>query len=31
MSRKLKTLLDYANLFPPKQYEKNNKIILNYE
>ena len=25
-----KSLLDYTNLFSPKEYEKNNKIILKY-
>ena len=25
-----KGLLDYTNLFSPKEYEKNGKIILNY-
>ena len=25
-----KGLLDYINLFPPKEDEKNNKIILKY-
>ena len=25
-----KSLLDYANLFSPNDYEKNGKIILNY-
>ena len=25
---KSKSLLDYANLFSPKEYEKNDKIIL---
>ena len=27
---KSKSLLDYANLFSPNKYEKNNKIILKY-
>ena len=27
---KCKSLLDYANVFPPNEYEKNNKIILKY-
>ena len=26
----VKTLLDYANLFSPDDYEKNDKIIHNY-
>ena len=25
-----KSLLDYTNLFSPKDYEKNDKIILKY-
>ena len=25
-----KALLDYNNLFPPNDYEKNDKIIYNY-
>ena len=25
-----KILLDYSNLFSPKKYEKNDKIILKY-
>ena len=25
-----KSLLDYANLFPPNEYEKNDKVILKY-
>ena len=25
-----KSLLDYTNLFSPNDYQKNNKIILNY-
>ena len=25
-----KSLLDYTNLFSPKEYEKNDKIILKY-
>ena len=27
---KVKSLLDYTNLFSPNGYEKNNKIILKY-
>ena len=27
---KRKILLDYANLFSPKEYKKNGKIILKY-
>ena len=27
---KSKSLLDYANLFSPKEYGKNDKIILEY-
>ena len=27
---KNKSLLDYTNLFSPKEYEKNYKIILKY-
>ena len=27
---KRKSLLDYANLFSPNDYEKNHKIIPNY-
>ena len=27
---KSESLLDYANLFSPNEYEKNNKIILKY-
>ena len=27
---KVKSLLEYTNLFSPKNYEKNNKIILKY-
>ena len=27
---KIKSLLDYANLFSPNEIEKNNKIILEY-
>ena len=27
---KLKSLLDYTNLFSPSDYEKNDKIILKY-
>ena len=27
---KVKSLLDYKNLFPPNHYEKNDKIILKY-
>ena len=27
---KVKNLLEYTNLFSPKNYEKNNKIILKY-
>ena len=27
---KYKSLLDYASLFSPTEYEKNNKIILKY-
>ena len=27
---KVKSLLDYANLFSPNDYEKNDKIILKY-
>ena len=27
---KFKSLPDYTNLFSPKEYEKNNKIILKY-
>ena len=27
---KSKILLDYANFFSPKEYEKNDKIILKY-
>ena len=27
---KSKSLLDYANSFPPNDYEKNDKIILKY-
>ena len=27
---KSKCLLDYANLFSPNEYEKNDKIILNH-
>ena len=25
-----KSLLDYTNVFPPNEYEKNDKIILKY-
>ena len=25
-----RSLLEYTNLFPPNDYEKNNKTILNY-
>ena len=25
-----KSLFEYTNLFPPKEHEKNNKIILKY-
>ena len=25
-----KSLLEYTKLFPPNEYEKNDKIILNY-
>ena len=25
-----KSLLDYINLFPPHEYEKNNQIILKH-
>ena len=27
---KYKSLLDYTNLFSPKEYEKKDKIILKY-
>ena len=27
---KVKSLLDYTNLFSPNDYEKNDKIILKY-
>ena len=27
---KNKNLLDYANLFSPNEYEKNDKVILKY-
>ena len=27
---KYKSLLDYTNLFPPNDYDKNDKIILKY-
>ena len=27
---KVKSLLDYTNLFSPNDYEKKNKIILKY-
>ena len=27
---KVKSLLEYINVFPPNDYEKNNKIILKY-
>ena len=27
---KAKSLLDYTNLVSPKEYEKNNKIVLKY-
>ena len=27
---KSKSLLDYANLFSPNEYKKNDKIILKY-
>ena len=25
-----KSLLEYTKLFPPNEYEKNDKLILNY-
>ena len=25
-----RSFLDYTNLFSPKEYEKSNKLILNY-
>ena len=28
--QKDKSLLDYTNLFSPKEYEKNDKVILKY-
>ena len=27
---KSKSLIEYTNLFPPNDYEKNDKIILKY-
>ena len=29
-TRKDKSLLEYTNLFSPKEYKKNDKIILKY-